>query len=450
MWRVLRWLWPGLGLKRWALLVALGIFLTVVGITFAIPGEFYLRVENLLRSHLYAGLQANRPARWAAVVFLAGLGTGLSLFGMAQMVRAVLHTLLPATGERVRERYMRRQGLIKGPRVVAVGGGTGLPNLLRGLKELTANLGAVVTVADDGGSSGRLRDQFGILPPGDIRNCLVALADTEPLLERLFQHRFTTGGGLDGHSFGNLFLLALTDVTGDFQQAIQACSEVLAVRGSVYPSTLQAVQLQAELADGRTVQGESAIRTAGAQVRRVSLAPPDAAAVDEALAALAAADLVVLGPGSLYTSILPNLLVPGVAEAIRHSSALKVYVCNIMTEPGETDGYTAAQHLQVIHDHVGPGLVNVCLVNNGPIPPDWQQRYAIEGAHPVAVDAAQLARLGVQVVQANVVEIAGQWLRHSPVKLAAALGRLLLHGWHPFDRPPWAVYLLRERLRLRA
>lgn len=305
------------------------------------------------------------------------------------------------------------------PRVVAIGGGTGLPVLLRGLKEHTSEIAAIVTVTDDGGSSGRLRGELGILPPGDIRNCLVALAGAEPLMERLFQHRFSRGS-MAGHPFGNLFIGALTELLGDFEAAVRAASLILRVHGRVLPSTLENVQLSAELADGSCVDGETAISLSPQPVRRVRLSRDPCPPVPAALQAIADADLIVIGPGSLYTSIMPNLLVDGVAAAIRRSPAPAIYVVNIMTQPGETDGYSAADHLQAIIDHVGPDVVQAVLVNAGPVGEDRVSRYLAQGAFPVVPDAERLEALGVEVYGADLVN-REDLIRHDAAQLAAAV-----------------------------
>ena len=242
--------------------------------------------------------------------------------------------------------------------------------MLRGLKEYTSNLTAIVAVSDDGGSSGRLRDDLGMPPPGDIRNTLLALADVEPLMEELFNHRFGGGKGLAGHSFGNLLIAAMTEVTGDFETAIRASSRVLAIRGQVLPGTVESVALRAEFTDGTQIVGESSIPLQGKRVRRVSLIPPDAKPPEEALRAIAEADLIVIGPGSLYTSVLPNLLIREIADAIRRSPAPAVYVCNVMTQPGETTDYTVADHVQALIDHTGPNLFTYVLMNDAPVPPE--------------------------------------------------------------------------------
>jgi uncharacterized cofD-like protein len=342
---------------------------------------------------------------------------------------------------------LERRLLSRGPRIVVIGGGTGMPAALRGLKQYSANITAVVTVADDGGSSGRLRGEFHILPPGDIRNCLVALADTEGLMEQLFMHRFDQGEGLAGHSFGNLFILALTAVTGDFEAAVRQSSEVLAIRGQVLPATVAQVVLEADLADGRVVLGESQIGQAQAPIRRVRLIPETAAPVPAVLAAIAEADLIVLGPGSLYTSVIPNLLVPGVADAIRASRALKVYACNIMTQPGETDGYQCRDHLQALLDHAGPGVVTHCLVNTAAVPEATRQRYEDTGAVPIRAVLGNDRRLGVEVVGRSLLDPRHPG-RHDPDRLAAGLLELLLARRRASDlgRSPWDVLVWRERL----
>lgn len=450
--RIWRWFLPGLNLKRWLGLFAIGVFLMGYGLSVLLQGgELYTNMERWLRQVTLEGGLTLPP--WVLGLVIGAAGVALAFAGMFRLVRSVVETLVPGkTG--MAERFYQRRQLVRGPKVVAVGGGTGLPAVLRGMKQYTVNISAVVTVADDGGSSGRLRDQFGILPPGDIRNCLVALSDSEPLMERLFQYRFAHGEGLEGHNFGNLFILALTETTGDFYQAVRESSQVLAVRGRVIPSTLDHVTLQAELADGSTAVGESNIGGASAPVRRVHLEPGGAQPVDDALQVIADADLIILGPGSLYTSIIPNLLVPGVAEAIRRSPALKIYVCNIMTQPGETAGFSAADHVQAIIDHAGPGIIDCVLVNTGPISAVIQQRYARRGAEPVRVSETELRRLGVEVVKADLVDLikvgesseTTEWVRHHPDKLAGAISRLALQRPLRPDRPPWEFLWLRQRL----
>ncbi|BAD39172.1 gluconeogenesis factor YvcK family protein [Symbiobacterium thermophilum] len=450
--RILRWFAPGLHIKRWLLVAVLGVALVVVGLSLTLRINLY----RLLGAWLVENVAASRAVFYTGPVVagVAALALGLVLtwVGISRLVNSVLSTLT-AREEDVADAFLERRLLVRGPRVVAVGGGTGLPATLRGMKNYTANISAVVTVADDGGSSGRLRTEFGILPPGDIRNCLIALADIEPLMERLFQYRFTNGEGLAGHPFGNLFILAMSETTGDFYQAVKAASEVLAVRGRVLPSTLDHVVLRAELADGRMVSGESAIGRAGSPIRRVFLDPADPggkiAALDDVLSAIAEAELIVLGPGSLYTSIMPNLLVPGVADAIRRSPALKIYVCNIMTEPGETDGFKVSDHMKALIDHGGFGLFDVCLVNTRQVPARLRERYREEGAEPVVLDPAA-QRMGVQVVARDLLRIEGDYVRHDPEKLAQAIGHVFLARRPHVGRTPWEFFLFRQRLRERS
>ena len=316
-----------------------------------------------------------------------------------------------------------------------MGGGTGLSTLLHGLKRFASgwadpgedgplvDLAAVVTVSDDGGSSGKLRRAFDILAPGDIRNCLVALAEDETLLSKLFQYRFQDGKGLEGHSFGNLFLTALTEVTGDFHQAIQLSSEVLAIRGRIFPSTLENVRLEAQLESGRSVRGESRISSAQARIRRVRLQPRRCPPLPETLAAIAEADLITLGPGSLYTSVIPNLLVDGIPDAIEASKALKVCIGNLMWQPGETDGYTASDHLRAVLEHSGRPIVDCILLNSGKIPSSVLKRYRKQHAWPVEDDCTELEGMGVDVISEDLLA-AGAVVRHDSGRLADLLVRL--------------------------
>lgn len=321
--------------------------------------------------------------------------------------------------------------------VVAMGGGTGLSTVLRGLKPHVAppageavvhpvisRLTAIVTVTDEGGSSGRLRRDFGILPPGDIRNCLVALAEDEQLLTRLFSYRFADGRGLAGHSFGNLFLAALTHLTRDFTKAVRVSSEVLAVRGEIFPSTLSDIRLKAHLVNGRTLSGEARINQTPARIRRLELVPSGSRALPEALEAIDAADLITLGPGSLYTSLIPNLLVRGVVPHIAQSRALKVFVANLMTQPGETRDYTASDHLSAIWEHSGrQRLFDYVVLSNRSLPPSLLRRYAAEGAAPVVMDRDRIRELGVQPVMAPLLG-ENHVARHDPLRLARLLLRL--------------------------
>jgi len=298
--------------------------------------------------------------------------------------------------------------------------------LLRGLKAHVGTarlrqLSGVVTVTDDGGSSGRLRREFGVLPPGDIRNCIAALADDEDLLTRLFQYRFPNGGGLVGHSFGNLFLTALTGITGDFHQAILTAESVLSVRGKIFPATLMDVRLRGRGVSGRIYEGESAIGLSGEELTVVELDPPAPPPFPLAITALETADLILLGPGSLYTSILPNLLIPGIRQAIVNAKARVVLLLNLMTQPGETDGMMGIDHVRALQRHVGPGVLDAVLVNSAPIPAPLLTHYAATGSEPVAVDRAALEELGLEVIEAEVLATDDDLIRHDPEKLAATV-----------------------------
>lgn len=310
------------------------------------------------------------------------------------------------------------------PRVVCIGGGTGLSVILRGLKKYPIEITAIVTVSDDGGSSGRLRNDLQMPPPGDIRNVLVALADTEPLLESVFQYRFQNGGGLEGHTLGNLMLAALKEITGDFTQAVKEMSRVLAVRGRVLPASEQDVVLLAEMTDGTIVQGESQIPKAKKRIRRVFLEPPEPRPLAEALQAIEQADGIVIGPGSLYTSILPNLLVKDMTDAIRASRARKIYVCNVMTQLGETDQFSASDHVKVIYDHVGERLFEVVIINNQVPPRSIQKQYAQKNQQMVRPDIEQIYRLGCHVIADNLL-LYQSVIRHDAERISKHIYQLV-------------------------
>ena len=315
----------------------------------------------------------------------------------------------------------------RGPRVAVIGGGHGLSNMLRGLKRYTENISAIVTVADDGGGSGMLRQDLGMPPPGDIRNCLEALANTEPLMSELMHYRFTEGS-LAGQSFGNLLLAALNGISTSFDAAVSRMSQVLAITGQVLPVTTADVQLEAEFENGASVIGESKIfyckKKEDCRITKVRLIPEHPRALPEAVEAIREADMIILGPGSLYTSIIPNLLVDGIVEAILQSDALKVYVANVMTQEGETEGYTASDHIAAIFQHSAPGLFDLCLTNSSPVPPDVAARYAQEGAEPLRYDAGRCAALGVELVSRPIATVENGYVRHQSENLARELIQL--------------------------
>ncbi|AHF08220.1 gluconeogenesis factor YvcK family protein [Desulfitobacterium metallireducens] len=442
----LKWLYPNLGVKRWFLLAVLGIFLFAAGLSVMNYGVALGYLEVQFREMVYH-LTGSAPRTAVPMgIFISIIGIVAIFIGFKRMLSSIISALLPDDEGKIVDVMYTRQHLRRGPKIVVIGGGTGLSALLRGLKEYTCNLTAIVTVADDGGSSGKLRHEMGILPPGDVRNCLVALADTENIMEHLFSYRFNTGT-LKGHSLGNLLIAGLADTFGDFQKGIESVSKVFALRGNVYPSTLEQVILGAELADGTVIKGETAVRDAEGRIKQVFLEPSDCHPMPEALKALEEADLIVLGPGSLYTSVLPNLLVEGLRDKIKEVSAPCVYVCNIMTEPGETDDYTVADHLQAIVDHCGANFVDVVLANNREIPQELLERYAQQDSFPVNGEARNVEWLGVKYVERDVLQ-ADDIIRHDSTRLARELVRLLFR-LKPMGEQIALVdsYLLSQKLR---
>ena len=335
----------------------------------------------------------------------------------------------------------------RGLKLVAIGGGTGLSTLLAGLKRLVGqhntdeiwfeNLSAIVTVSDDGGSSGRLREELQMLPPGDIRNCMIALSEDSSLISRLFRYRFRGSGELGGHSFGNLFLAALTEVTGDFVEAVRLSSEVLASKGHIYPATINDVRLVAELEDGRIVRGETQISASHSKIRRLRLEPEQCLPLPEALAAIRAADVITIGPGSLYTSILPNLLVARVASAIGEARATRIFICNLMTQPGETDGYTARRHLEIVNQYSPEIHFDFVVVNNRSISKEQAELYAAEGASQIGIDddLSETAIDGeTEIVRADLLDD-GEKVRHNPDRLA----RVAIACWEQARSRPTVV-----------
>ncbi len=415
-----RWLYPGMGVKRWLLTLLVGLTAIALGLAYFMVHLY--RTQPFPEWVYYATLQF--LPRWVRGLLFLSVGLGLSGLGFYRLQRALLDPL-----RRSRQRHAPLAEIVyrdrltpRGPRVVAIGGGTGLSTLLRGLRRHPIQITAIVTVADDGGSSGRLRRDLGMLPPGDFRNCLVALSEEEELLQRLFQYRFPEGE-LKGHSFGNLFIAALQGVTGSFEEAIRESSRVLAVRGRVLPSTLTQVRLGARVErDGteEVVWGESRIPEVRGRIREVFLDPREAEAYPEAVEAILQADLIVLGPGSLYTSVLPNLLVPGIAEALRATAAPRIYVANMATQPGETDGYGLRDHVQALFTHVGDRAFEAVLCNDSRryedrIRPEWGVQLVLP---------EPLEDLGLTLFTADLTTPRTP-LRHDPEVLARELLRLL-------------------------
>jgi len=400
-----KWLYPGIKVKRWVFASLFGILIVGIGAVFAVsPYQFV--------------------SSFGIVIILCGIL--FIVLGMGKMIISLITLFLPQRERDIVDILYQRRFLERGPKIVAIGGGHGLSHLLLGLKEYTANLTAIVTVADSGGSSGRLREEFNIVAPGDIRNCLVALADTPALMSQLFQYRFAEGGGLKGHSFGNLFLTAMVQITnGDFKKAVEESSKVLAIRGKVIPSTVYDVHLIAEYMDGSKTQGEAKISQVNAPIKRLTITPEDAMPTDDALMAIEQADIIVMGPGSLYTSVLPNLIIKGVSEAIANSSAYKIYVCNVMTQPGETDGFSASDHLRVILEHTDPKLIDAAIINDAVVSNEEAlNRYRKENAYPVAADDDRIKALGVKVISTDLLSVA-DYVRHDSKKLTQALIKLI-------------------------
>jgi uncharacterized cofD-like protein len=396
---ILKWFYPGIGIKRWVALSAFGVLLLILGTANLRREEFWL-IQFLDALIVFSG-----------IIIL--------ILGIKRLMRSFIAIFVPASrSTQLIDLLYQKKQLSRGPRIVAVGGGTGLSVLLSGLKNYTSNISAVVTVADSGGSSGRLRQQFDVLPPGDIRNCLVALADAPTLMRDLFQFRFDANSEFSGHSFGNLFLTVMTRLTGDFEKAIKETSKVLALRGQVIPSTLGDVSLVAHYADGSVVTGEDQIPKARKLINRVSLTPEQPLATPDALKVIKEAQIIVLGPGSLYTSIIPNLLIKEITQAIAESEATKVYVCNVMTQPGETDGYSVSDHIKALLKHSHENVLSYCVVNNGEVPDEILKRYSQDNSLLVVCDRKKIENLGYRVVEEDFTMVQDGVIRHDPEKLA--------------------------------
>ena len=410
------WLLPGLEVKRWFLLIFFGSIMIVLGfMVLANVRPIYLTLELIRKAALVL------PSNFLAAVFIL-IGSIIFFKGWQKTTLSIMDMNSAQGNSSILEKLYRRRKLNKGAKVVAIGGGTGLSMLLRGIKRYTSNITAIVTVGDDGGSSGRLRNEMGILPPGDIRNCIAALGDDEDLITELFQYRFKAGEGLEGHSFGNLFLTALCSITGNMVKAIKESSKVLNIRGVVLPATLDDMKLGAEFEDGRIVHGESNIPEAHGQIKQLFTEPANCKALEEALTAIKEADLIILGPGSLYTSVIPNLLVSGIVEEIEKSKAKKIYVCNIMTQPGETTDYTVASHVNALIKHAkGKKIVDAVLVNNA-LPENISKGYAEAGSIPVRLDMENIAPIGVEIVSQKLIQENKEGLvRHSSNRVARAV-----------------------------
>jgi uncharacterized cofD-like protein len=427
--RFLRWFVPGIGVKRWVILALGGMTVLGMGLALFLHELYYLEYPNApLFDFLFIVSLRFLPG-WARFLIIGGLGLLMTSYGLWELNRALMRPYM-RPGWHVVEKLTDYHRLERGPRIVAIGGGHGLSTLLRGLKEYTHHLTAVVTVADDGGSSGRLRESLGILPPGDIRNCLAALSSDETLLTQLFRYRFSGAPGLDGHSFGNLFITALSDITGSFEEAVAESGRVLSVHGRVLPSTLHNVRLVADVrvpdfANEVRVEGESHIPEIAGRVRHVWLDPYEAPAFPPVIKELLNADIIVVGPGSLYTSLLPNLLVRDLLGAVRASKAFKVYVCNIVTQAGETQFYSCSDHIHALEEHVGEGLFDVLLCNDN-------YETALPDETDQWVQADELSRADARLHTADLVDYEHPW-RHDPNRLAKVLMDLFYARTGPLE-----------------
>ncbi|MBQ8460486.1 YvcK family protein [bacterium] len=410
------WLIPGLQVKRWFALILLGTALMTVGILILFD------LQPIFNTMQFISKVATKiSTEWLAFGIIM-FGAAIFFKGWQKTNLSILDMEEDRDNDVLLEHLYRRRKLNRGPRIVAVGGGTGLSMLLSGVKNITNNLTAIVTVGDDGGSSGRLREDLGILPPGDIRHCITALADDEDLVNKLFKYRFNNGEGLEGHSFGNLFITALCDITGDMVSAVRASSKVLSIRGRVLPATLDDMKLVAEMEDGRIVHGESTIPEANGKIKRLFTEPENCKALPDVIQAIRNAELIILGPGSLYTSVIPNLLIKEISEEIVKSKAKKIYVCNIMTQPGETDDYKVSDHLKALVKHAGSNKIVDAVLVNDYLPENLADKYQQSNSYPVLLDSDEVKKMGIKIFAKKLIQDSKEGLvRHSSTRVARAL-----------------------------
>lgn len=408
---------PGIKVKRWVLLGFVGTILLSLGI-----GEIFIHKDYDL----------NRRMIFIISALLGLVVIVLAIYkGLKSILRLINSDKINITikDKEVEELIDEERLLVTGPKIVVVGGGTGLSTMLRGLKNYTDNITAIVTVGDDGGGSGKIREDFGMLPPGDIRNCILALADTEPIMEKLLQYRFKEGS-LEGQSFGNLFLAAMAGISDNFEEAVQRMSSVLAVTGKVLPVTLDDMKLVATLENGDKIEGESRIPDEAiarkSRIKKLMINPKNAKPLVEALKAIEEADAIIMGPGSLYTSIIPNLLVTDIADTISNSKAIKIYISNIMTQPGETDDFTAFDHLKTLMHYGGKNCVEYIIANNGSIPTDIEERYLKEGSKLVELDRDKIKSLNIEIIEENLVKIGKGYVKHDSEYLAEIIMKTII------------------------
>ena len=415
------WLCPGIQLKRWLLLFTVGVIVCAFSLALLFNNQVMGMAEELLfrLSYLATGEYGNGMPLFLGIVGML-LGIGIMIYAVRRIVRSIVEAVSPESSDSLMETIFVQRKLNSGPAITVVGGGTGLSTLLRGMKYITGNCTAVVTVGDDGGSSGRLRQELGIIPPGDLRKCLVAMADREPLMERVMQYRFEGDSYLSGHSLGNLFLAAMAETEGGMEEGLNAASQILKVRGHVIPSTLHSIQLAADMTDGSFVLGQAEIAQARKTVQRLRMVPEDVPATKSAVDAIRQADILVFGPGSLYTSVICNLLVPDIREAVLQSKAVKIYVCNVMTQPGETDGFGAYEHVKTLTDYAGKLFLDYVIVNAEDISDEQIALYRAKGQEPISPDVEKIEQLGIKVIPAKLVS-KSDMVRHDPQKLAQAI-----------------------------
>lgn len=435
------WLKPGIKVKRWLAFGVLGVLLIVFGIIELINRrEYTVAFKMFYITLIFTG------------IFVIYLST-------VEIMKSVIYLVnkgeikVALNNSRIESLIGEKRLLIKGPKIVVIGGGTGLSTMLRGLKYYTSNITAIVTVGDDGGGSGKLREDLGMLPPGDIRNCILALADTEPIMKELLQYRFTDGN-LKNQSFGNLFLAAMDGISDNFEDAVQKMSSVLAVTGKVIPVTLDDMQLKAILKNGNIVKGESQIPKEAIKqkspIERLMLEPEDAVPLKEALDAIKEADAIVMGPGSLYTSVIPNLLVNKISSAVRKSKAYKVYISNIMTQPGETDGFTASDHLKTIQKYGGKDIVECVIANCGAISDELKEKYDKEGAKLVELDEENIKNQGVDLIVGNLIKMESGFIKHDADYLAQILVETIMEKHLLYDKKKIIEYMyLSQRIKQR-
>ena len=435
------WLKPGIKVKRWLAFAVLGILLIVFGI-----------IELINRREYTATFK---------IFYITLIATGIFVIYLSavEIMKSVIYLVnkgdikVALNNKKIESLIGEKRLLIKGPKIVVIGGGTGLSTMLRGLKYYTSNITAIVTVGDDGGGSGKLREDLGMLPPGDIRNCILALADTEPIMKELLQYRFKDGR-LKNQSFGNLFLAAMAGISDNFEDAVQKMSSVLAVVGKVLPVTLDDMQLKAVLKNGNVVKGESQIPNEAIKqksaIEFLMLEPENATPLKEALDAIKEADAIVMGPGSLYTSVIPNLLVNKISSAIRKSSAYKVYISNIMTQPGETDGFTASDHLKIIQKYGGKDIVECVIANCGNISDELKEKYNKEGAELVKLDEDNIKSQGVDLIVGNLIKIESGFVKHDADYLAQILVEAIMEKQLLYDKKKIIEYMyLSQRIKQR-